>query len=126
MARLGELEREVMNCLWDASGPQTVRDVLDALPDRAPAYTTVMTVLERLERKHMVRREKDGRAFRYSPVRSRDELTASLMREALTDAGGDRTSALVHFAENVSEDEAAALRAALERVTRNTRGTPRE
>lgn len=124
MARLGQLEREVMNCLWDAHGPQTVRDVLDTLPDRALAYTTVMTVLDRLERKDMVGREKDGRAFRYSPIRARDELTASLMREALADAGGDRTSALVHFAENVSEDEAAALRAALERVTRYARKTP--
>ena len=61
MPHLGELERSVMNVLWDAAAPLTVREVLDGLGDRDLAYTTVMTVLDRLGSKEMVRRERDGR-----------------------------------------------------------------
>ncbi|MDO9379701.1 MAG: BlaI/MecI/CopY family transcriptional regulator [Nocardioidaceae bacterium] len=116
MARLGDLERAVMDVLWDADGPRTVRAVMDALGDRALAYTTVMTVLDRLDGKQLVTRERVGRAFAYSPAHDREQLTAELMREALAGAGDDRASALVRFAEQVSPDEAAALQAALARV----------
>lgn len=120
MPRLGDLERAVMNVLWDADGALSVREVLDALPDEL-AYTTVMTVLDRLGAKDMVERERDGRAFRYLPARSRDEATAEVLHAALDEAGGDRTSALVHFARSVDADEAAALRAALEEIERGRR-----
>ena len=49
MTRLGELEREVMDHLWNAPEPQTVRQVHEALSARRDlAYTTIMTVLQRL------------------------------------------------------------------------------
>ena len=52
MAGLGELEREVMARLWDAGEPLTVRQVHERLdPARGLAYTTVMTVLDRLAKK---------------------------------------------------------------------------
>jgi len=121
MTRLGELERSVMNVLWDSSAPMTVRDVLDSLDeDRGLAYTTVMTVLDRLGTKEMVQRERDGRAFRYSPAISRDEATSELLNDALEQAGGDRTAALVHFARTVDPSEAEALRAALDEILART------
>lgn len=109
-----------MNVLWDASGPLSVREVQDALEagtgeGRGLAYTTVMTVLDRLGAKEMVDRERDGRAFRYTPSQSRESATAELIDAAL-DASGDRTSALVHFARSVDPAEAAALRRALDGV----------
>ena len=53
MNRLGDLERKVMDVLWDsAEAPLTGREVADQLPDRA--YTTVLTILDRLRRKGMV------------------------------------------------------------------------
>jgi predicted transcriptional regulator len=116
MPRLGELERSVMNVLWDASRPLTVREVLDALGERDLAYTTVMTVLDRLGTKQMVRRERDGRAFRYAPALTRDAATSELLHAALDEAGTDRTAALVHFARTVDPDEAKALRAALDEI----------
>lgn len=115
MANLGELERSVMNVLWDASEPVTVRDVQDALGDRELAYTTVMTVLDRLGGKDMVDRERDGRAFRYVARTSREAATSEVLNAAL-DASGDRTSALLHFARTVDPAEAAALRAALAEI----------
>ncbi len=114
---LGELERSVMEILWEAETPLSVRDVLEALGSgRDRAYTTVMTVLDRLGTKQMVARERDGRAFRYTPAISRDEATAELLHAALDRAGEDRTAALVRFAQTVDPAEAAALRQALDAI----------
>ena len=120
MPRLGELERSVMNVLWDAAAPLTVREVLDALGERDLAYTTVMTVLDRLGTKQMVRRDRDGRAFHYAPALTRDAATSELLHAALDEAGTDRTAALVHFARTVDPDEAKALRAALDEIVART------
>lgn len=116
MPRLGELERSVMNVLWDGDTSLTVREVLDRLGDRDLAYTTIMTVLDRLGTKEMVRRQRDGRAFRYAPALSRDAATSELLHAALDEAGADRTAALVHFARTVEPAEAQALRAALDEI----------
>lgn len=114
----GTLERSVLDVLWRASAPLTVREVqegLEASGTRDLAYTTVMTVLDRLGTKTMVTRERDGRAFRYSAALSREESTAELLNATL-DSSGDRTAALLHFARTVDPAEAAALRAALDEI----------
>ncbi|MDI9901000.1 BlaI/MecI/CopY family transcriptional regulator [Rhodococcus sp. IEGM 1409] len=116
MAGLGELERAVMDHLWSTSEPQTVRQVHEALAThRELAYTTVMTVLQRLAKKHLVIQQRDDRAHRYLPVNKREELVASLMVDALAQApeSGGRAAALVHFVGQVNADEADALREAL-------------
>ncbi len=112
MNRLGELEQAVMDVLWSRDEPATVREVLAALAERGLAYTTVMTVLDRLARKGVVRRELDGRAWRYVPAASREAFVAELMLQAL-DLTGDRDAALVRFARSVSDPEADVLRDAL-------------
>ena len=116
MTRLGELEREVMDHLWSAPEPQTVRQVHEALAARRDlAYTTIMTVLQRLAKKNLVVQHRDDRAHRYAPTHGRDELVAGLMVDALDQAAdsGSRQAALVHFVERVGVDEARALRRAL-------------
>jgi predicted transcriptional regulator len=112
MTRLGELERAVMDVLWDRAVPTTVREVAEALQDRTLAYTTVMTVLDRLAGKDMVERERSGRAWSYRPAASREAFVAQLMLDAL-DLTGSRDAALVRFARSVSGTEAEILRAAL-------------
>ncbi|WP_037069850.1 BlaI/MecI/CopY family transcriptional regulator [Pseudonocardia acaciae] len=109
---LGELERVVMDRLWDAGRPLLVREVADALADRSLAYTTVLTVLDRLARKGFARRERDGRAWRYAPAASRDQYVATLMLDAL-DLTGDRDAALTRFARSVPAPDAEALGRAL-------------
>lgn len=119
MARLtglGDLERAVMDHLWGTDQAQTVRQVHQALCiDRDLAYTTVMTVLQRLARKNLVTQIRDDRAHRYAPTHGRDELVAGLMVDALSQAAssGDREAALMHFVERVGAGEADALRRAL-------------
>ena len=113
MRTMGELEALVMNRLWDADEPQSVRNVLDGLSDgRDRAYTTVMTVLDNLFRKGFVERERSGRAWVYRATTSRDAHTAELMEDALASAG-DRSAALLHFVDQLTEVEASELRALL-------------
>src|SRR4029077_10264583 len=74
MARLGELEQAVMDHLWSAPDPQTVRQGVTALcVRRGLAYTTAMTVLQRLAKKNLVVQHRDDRAPRYAPTHGRDE-----------------------------------------------------
>ena len=116
MRQLGELEAAIMDRLWEWGRPVLVRDVVDALhEDRAPAYTTVMTVMENLHRKGWLRRERDGRAWRYEPAASRSSYTAALMSDALATSPDHRT-ALAHFALQMSPHDAALLREALDQA----------
>jgi predicted transcriptional regulator len=119
---MGELERAVMEHLWSVDGGadgqdgwRTVRDVHEAMSaDRDIAYTTVMTVMDRLSKKALVRRRKEGKAYLYRAAGSRGEMTADLMRSALTEfAEGDRTNALLAFVGESTEEEREALRRAL-------------
>lgn len=121
MSTFGELEAAIMDRLWRATGPQSVRDVLEDLQkDRTIAYTTVMTVMERLYRKERLTREEHHRAYLYSPVQTRADYTATMMAEALTEAT-DRTATLVHFAERVTARDAKQLIKALtERTARRS------
>jgi predicted transcriptional regulator len=111
VARLGELERKVMEVLWESMGhPLTGRQVADQLPDRA--YTTVLTILERLRRKRLVERRSEERVHRFLARASRENYMAELMVEAL-DGGADRAAILVRFAHTVTPAEATVLRRAL-------------
>jgi predicted transcriptional regulator len=113
MARLGDLERSVMDVLWDSDGWLTAREVAGRLEhERDLAYTTVLTVLERLERKGFVARQRAARAHRYRATDAREAVVAEAMLEALGNAD-DRGSALVRFVGAVSAEEAEILRRAL-------------
>ncbi|MEU0096034.1 BlaI/MecI/CopY family transcriptional regulator [Kribbella sp. NPDC006257] len=113
---LGDLERLVMEQLWAAGEPLTVREVHERLAGtRELAYTTVMTVLDRLAKKKLTERERDGKAWRYKAAAPRAEMAADLMMDAL-DRAGNRREALVLFVDQVSTEEAALLREALARL----------
>ena len=117
MRRLGELENAVMDRLWARNQPATVRDVLDDLcQERQLAYTTVMTVMDKLYRKGFLRRALDGRAYRYEPVYTREAYTAELMHDAWA-FSGSQAVALVHFLERMSPEQRGALQDALRVVT---------
>lgn len=112
-ARLGELERRVIEILWGEPGrEQTGRQVANALSGYA--YTTVATVLDRLTHKGLVRRRMEGRTILFAATGSGATHTAALMHDALEETG-DPDAALIRFAETISDSEAAALRRALDR-----------
>ena len=114
MRRFGELEAVIMERLWERRRPMLVREIVDDLRDDRPlAYTTVMTVMENLHRKGWLRRERDGRAWRYEPTGSRSSYTAELMNDALG-TSTDRRTALAHFVLQMSPQDAALLQQALD------------
>jgi predicted transcriptional regulator len=111
---LGELEAVIMDRVWIGERPVLVREMVESLqPDRPLAYTTVMTVMENLHRKGWLRRERDGRAWRYEAVGSRSLYTAELMKDALS-TSEDRSTALAQFVAQMSLADAALLRQALD------------
>jgi predicted transcriptional regulator len=122
MRGFGDLEAVIMDRLWSWNRPVTVREVVDDLRAyRDIAYTTVMTVMDNLHRKGAVTREKEGRAWLYQPVRSRDEYAADLLSSVLDEAG-DRGAALMRFVGRMRPSEVDALRRALaERQNRRRR-----
>ena len=117
MSKFGELEATVMDRMWNADAPCSVRAMMEDLQQgRSIAYTTVMTVMERLFRKGMLTRVEVGRAYVYSPAQSRADYTAGVMAETLANAT-DKAATLVHFADRVSAREAKQLLKALSERT---------
>ena len=102
---LHELEAEIMEEVW-TRGECTVRDVLDALNARSAtprAYTTIMTVMQRLDGKRLLRRERNGRRDVYAPALTREEYAqarAGAQVGELVDQYGD--VALAHFARHIN------------------------
>ncbi|MEX2973874.1 BlaI/MecI/CopY family transcriptional regulator [Streptomyces sp. C184] len=114
--RLGDLEDAVMTRVWEWNRPVTVREVLEDLQkERSIAYTTVMTVLDNLHQKGWVRREAEGRAYRYEAVSTRAAYAAALMNEAWS-ASDNPAAALVAFFGMMSPEQRQALRDAVRMV----------
>lgn len=110
-AALGELEREVMEEIW-RSGETSVRHIHTAFDNRA-AYTTLMTTLERLYKKGLLKRRKDGRAFLYAPRLSREDFTRSVARDVidglLGQTDGETKPVLACIVEAVGEYDSKML-----------------
>ncbi len=111
-APLGPLEREVMEFLWSKSSPTTVRDVYERFRrSKDSAYTTLMTTLDRLYRKGLLARSKEGRTFFYLPKYSRKEFRSLFARDVV-DALLERVAepVLSHFVDAVGEKDRALLK----------------
>ncbi|MDQ1017333.1 putative transcriptional regulator [Streptomyces afghaniensis] len=110
---MGELEDAVMSRVWKWNRPVTVREVLEDLQkERSIAYTTVMTVLDNLHQKGWVRREAEGRAYRYEAVSTRAAYAAALMNDAWSQSDNP-AAALVAFFGMMSEEQRETLRDAV-------------
>ncbi|HOB50129.1 MAG TPA: BlaI/MecI/CopY family transcriptional regulator [Mycobacterium sp.] len=117
----GDLEALIMDRIWDRAEPVTVREIFDDMVgDRAIAYTTVMSTMDNLHRKHWLERERAGKAYRYWPSMTREERSAGLMRAAFA-GGGDADLVLTHFLQQISADESALLTQALQRLATTER-----
>jgi predicted transcriptional regulator len=102
---LSELESEVMEEVW-VHDEVTVRTVLEALNEgkKERAYTTIMTIMSRLDGKGMLKRRRSGRSDVYRPVMTRAEYLQARAQaevEELVDDYGDL--ALAHFARRIDK-----------------------
>jgi len=109
-SQLGPLEQRLLEMLWER-GNATVRELV-AGPTADLAYTTVMTTLDRLFKKNLLSREAEGRAFRYTPRFTREELHREAAGEAfrqLLNASPASSLPLSYLVEIVTERDAQLL-----------------
>ena len=108
--QLGPLEQQLLSALW-TRGSSTVREILDAGEIKL-AYTTVMTTLDRLYKKQLLNRAAEGRAFRYSPRYTQEQLEKAAVGETVRQLLGSGAAAalpLSYLVEAVSEHDARLL-----------------
>jgi BlaI family transcriptional regulator, penicillinase repressor len=110
---LGDLQLQVMEVVWRL-GRTTVAEVHQALAERRRiAYTTVLTTLRALERRGIVRHDKAGKAFVYSPTMTRDQYTVATVGKVVDDLFEGRQEALLcHIlgTERIGKDDLAEIR----------------
>jgi len=93
-----DAELQILQILWDAQRPFSVREVMEQLNDRGGserAYTTVMTLMDTMAKKGLVTRQPEGRAFLYEPSRPREHTLESLTSDLLQRAFEGNASLLV-------------------------------
>ena len=100
LPRLSKLELQIMEALW-TSGPLAIRDIQESFPQKGrPAYTTVQTMVYRLETKKALRRaRKIGNAHIFEAVLSRDTAQRRLVDEFLSLFGGRMQPVMAHLIE---------------------------
>lgn len=109
----GELEGEVLRLLWESEEPMSAKDLQPFFTRHVPAYTTLMTILSRLEKKgHVVRVGDSPRKIKFVAAQSGADHAGTSMMSAL-DHASDRREALLAFAGNLEEGDIELLRSAL-------------
>lgn len=101
---LGDLEKEVMDVVWESSSPVKVREVLERISrKRKVAYTTIMTIMTRLADKGLLNRKYDGsKAYVYQAVYSKEKfltkVTKLIIKNFVASFG---QAAVAHFAQEI-------------------------
>ena len=118
---LGARERQIMEAVYRL-GRAGVREVLDELPD-SPHYSSVRTMLNKLEEKGLLRHVEDGRRYVYLPTIPRAETQRSTLKRVVRnffDGSTSRTmAALLDLDSTLSEEEVEDLRARIEKLRRS-------
>ena len=106
------LELQALSVLY-AEGPTTVAAVLENLPDRKDrAYTTILSVMQSLERKGLVKATRNGRAYIYKPTKSQASIVSSSSKKFVINAfGGSIGHAILHLLStgNMTPEEKSAV-----------------
>lgn len=118
---LGDLEAEIMELVWakPVGESVTVRDVFEVLASRRPiAYTTVMNTMARLARKRLLRVEKAGVAYGYSPGLTEEQFVSRMVGRVLEDLLVSFEGATLESLDRVDPEAAERARAWLEEIAR--------
>lgn len=118
------LELQVLGVLWDKQ-KATARDVLNAMPDhKERAYTTILSVLQGMQKKGLVKRSTTGVTHIWSAAVTRAQTTKPVLRDLIRDAfSGSPAMALQQLlgSEKMSADEIDELRSLLDDAKRNSK-----
>jgi predicted transcriptional regulator len=113
MTAKGELERSILEVLWDHDDGLTAKELVALLHERNLALTTVLTVLERLRSKNLVLRRDETRPLRFYAAMTRDHYIAAAMLDVLGQAP-DRGAALTMFLGGVTNNDVEHMRTVLD------------
>ena len=114
--RLGRLELQIMNVVWD-KGKATVHDVKNALSRRKPAYSTILTMMRKLEAKGYLEHEVDGRTYVYRPLISQQAVRQGVLGDLVERLFEGSTSLLLTSLveqNRISENELREIRKLIE------------
>ena len=116
--RLGTLQRAVMEVVWERR-EATVQEVREQIKRRPqPAYTTILSVLQKLEKAGWLTHRSEGRSYVYLPVRTRDEAGVSSLRTFIERVfSGDRLLLFQHLLkdESLSDQDLKTLKTMIDR-----------
>ena len=116
--KLTPVEWEIMETIWEIGGAPSVRDVVDfAYPNGEKAYTTVQTMMNTLEKKGLLSREKLGMVNFYNPVKSRNQMVKNELSTLVSRVFKGSVPAMANFllnTENLDLDEIQSIKALLD------------
>lgn len=119
-----DLELQVLSVLWER-GPSTVRQVMRELPDgKTRAYTTVLTILQLMEKKGLVAHTRKGQAYTYHPEVDREKVVRPVVRTLLRNVFRGDPSAVVQSlldCADVDSDELKEMRRVINEAARKAR-----
>ncbi len=119
--RLGRLELQIMNVVWNR-GKATVHDVKNALSRRKPAYSTILTMMRKLEVKGYLEHEVDGRTYVYRPLISQQAVRQGVLGDLVERLFEGSTSLLLTSLveqNRISENELCEIRKLIEERGKN-------
>jgi len=116
--KLSKLELRILEALW-ARGRATIRDIHGAFPEPRPAYTTIQTIIYRMEAKRALRRvQRVGNADFFEPIVARDVTRNRLLDEILSFFGGRAAPMMAQLADagKLTPDDIQELEKTLRRL----------
>ena len=124
VARPTDLEMQVLSVLWER-GASTVREVMEELPDgKTRAYTTVLTILQQMEKKGLVRHTRRGVTYVYRAKVKREAVVGPVVKTLLRNVFGGNPSAVVQSlvdCTDVDEAQLDEIRRVIDGAARKTR-----
>ncbi len=125
-AEPSDLEMQVLSVLWER-GPSTAREVLEAMPDgKQRAYTSILSVMQVMEKKGLLTHTNKGVAHVYEPTASRSNVLQPFLHRVLKEVFGGRPAALMQALlseTTVSDADLSEMRRLLAEAQRQNRGS---
>lgn len=124
-----DLEMQILSVLWDR-GASTAREVLESMPDgKKRAYTSILSVMQVMEKKGLLKHTNRGVAHVYSPAVSKKKIIRPFMRKVLNEVFGGRPSAMMQALlteTTVSDTEMTRIQKLLEKADVSKPGDTRK
>lgn len=107
-----DLEMQILSFLWD-KGPSTAREVLEAMPDgKKRAYTSILSVMQVMEKKGLLRHTNRGTAHVYKPAVNKNKIIRPFVRKVVTEVFGGQPAAMMQALINeatISDDDLSQI-----------------